>query len=186
MFLLLTAVQMAFSQNVSAAPAQQNISGPSDSALLQAKIDRIAKSSSTATTLGSVSVNTGKSESIAMLLVRITISLLILSMLVVAVLWLMKKAGLSGSSRLGGGASMDVIEVLPLGQNRNIMLVRLLDKVLVVAQTATHTVLLDTIEGQRAIELIAGRSEGPTMAQFKDVFGNFIDKLKKQEPQKLS
>lgn len=138
------------------------------------------------TGLGAVPSAVQKPVSIAFLLARILISLALLTAAVIGLLWILKKSGFSGTSRLGGGASMDVVEVLPLGQNRSIFLVRLTDKILVIAQTPHHTALLDTIEGPRAIEIIAGHAEGPAMAPFKDVFNTFIEKLKKQEPQKLS
>ena len=113
------------------------------------------------------------------IVVRIVVSLAFLTAVIVGLLWFMKKSGFTGNSRIGGGGAMDVLEVLPLGQNRSIVLVRLMDTVLVVAQTGGHTALLDRIEGPKALELMATNREGNVdMAHFKDVFNSFLDKIK--------
>lgn len=109
---------------------------------------------------------------------RIIITLLILTAIIALILWLMKSSGLSGSSKIGGG-NMDFLEALPLGQNRNILLVRVMDKVLVLGQNTTGLNLLQTIEGEQAVELIASSKGGTSIVQFKDVFNNFMDKIKK-------
>ena len=74
---------------------------------------------------------------------------------------------------------MDVLEALPLGQNRNIVLVRVVDKVYLIGQTQTSITVLETIEGQKALELISSTKGVVSMAQFKDVFNNFMGKFKK-------
>jgi hypothetical protein len=40
-------------------------------------------------------------------------------------------------------------------------------------------VLLEKIEGQRAIDLIASSKGGSSITQFRDAFNNFIGKIKK-------
>lgn len=109
---------------------------------------------------------------------RIILTVIVLAALIVFVLWLMKSSGLSGSSKIGGG-NMDFLEALPLGQNRNIILVRVMDKVLVLGQSGAGLNLLQTIEGDQAVELIASSKGGTSIVQFKDVFNNFMDKIKK-------
>jgi flagellar biosynthetic protein FliO len=93
-------------------------------------------------------------------------------------IWVIKRIGLAGRSKIGGG-SMDVLEALPLGQNRNIVLVRVVDKVYLIGQTQTSITVLETIEGQKALELISTTKGVVSMAQFKDVFNNFMGKFKK-------
>ncbi len=110
--------------------------------------------------------------------VRIIFTVIILTALIAFVLWLMKSSGISGSSKIGGG-NMDFLEALPLGQNRNIILVRVMDKVLVLGQSSTGLNLLETIEGDQAVELIASSKGGTSIVQFKDVFNNFMEKIKK-------
>jgi flagellar biogenesis protein FliO len=94
------------------------------------------------------------------------------------VAWIVKKVGIAGASRLGTG-SMDVLEVLPFGQNRAAVLIRVLDAVYLLGQTPGSIVLLEKIEGQKAIDLIASTKGGTSIVQFKDAFNNFIGKIKK-------
>jgi len=94
------------------------------------------------------------------------------------VLLAMKRVGVAGRSKIGGG-SMDVLEALPLGQNKNVALVRIVDKVYVIGQTQTQITVLDIIDGQKAIELISTTKGVVSISQFKDVFNSFMGKLKK-------
>jgi flagellar biosynthetic protein FliO len=118
-----------------------------------------------------------KSDSIGWLAARICLYLGLIAATIWMVIWLIKRLGLAGRSKIGGG-SMDVIEALPIGQNRSIALVRVRDIVYVVAQTQHQITLLDKVEGDRAVDLISS-SKGGSISQFKDVFNNFIGKIKK-------
>jgi flagellar biosynthetic protein FliO len=109
---------------------------------------------------------------------RIIGYLLFLTLIIVLLIWLFRKLGLAGSSRIGGG-SMDLLEALPIGQNRSLILVRVMNAVYVLAQTQQQVVLLEKIEGEKAVELIASTRGGTSIMQFKEVFNNFIDKIKK-------
>jgi len=113
-----------------------------------------------------------------LIVLRIIGYVALISIIVVFVLWLVKRFGLSGSSRIGGG-SMDLLETLPVGQNRSILLVRVMDAILVLSQTPQNITLLERIEGTKAVELIASSKGGTSIVQFKDVFNNFIGKIKK-------
>jgi hypothetical protein len=56
-----------------------------------------------------------------------------------------------------------------------------MDTVYLLGQTPTSIVLLEKIEGQKAIDLIASsKGGGGSVMQFKDVFNNFMGKNKKQ------
>ena len=94
------------------------------------------------------------------------------------VTWGIKRLGLAGRSKIRGG-SMDVLEALPLGQNRNVLLVRVTDKVYLLAQTQNQITVLDTITGEKALELISSSKGVVSIMQFKDVFNNFMGKMKK-------
>ena len=74
---------------------------------------------------------------------------------------------------------MDILEALPLGQNRNVLLVRVTDKVYLLAQTQNQITVLDTITGEKALELISSSKGVVSIMQFKDVFNNFMGKMKK-------
>lgn len=112
------------------------------------------------------------------LMIRIVAYVLILTLVIIAGVWVIKKLGFAGSSRLGGGA-IDLLEALPVGQNRSITLVRVMDSVLVLGQTVQNITLLEKIEGEKAVELIASTKGGTDIVQFKDVFNTFIGKMKK-------
>lgn len=75
---------------------------------------------------------------------------------------------------------MDVLEILPFGQNRTITMVRVMDAVYLLGQTPQSIVLLEKIEGQKAIDLIASSKGGSSIVQFKDAFNSFLSKMKKQ------
>jgi flagellar biosynthetic protein FliO len=110
---------------------------------------------------------------------RIVLSLVIIIALIFGVSWLIRKSGLAGTSRIGGGGSMDVLEVLPLGQNRNVVLFRVMDTVYLCGQTASNISMLDKVEGQRATELITSSKGTSTVVHFKEAFNQFISKMKK-------
>ena len=121
-----------------------------------------------------------ETQNYTFVMLRLIGSLALIIALIFGVSWLIRKSGLVGSSRgVRGGGSMDVLEVLPLGPNRNMVMVRVMDTVYLCGQTATSISLLDKIEGQRAVELLTS-SKGPsTVVQFKDAFNQFIAKMKK-------
>ncbi len=104
--------------------------------------------------------------------------LILITLLIVLGFWIIKRLGLAGTSRLGGG-SMDLLEALPIGQNRSLILIRVMDSVYVLAQTSQNITLIEKIEGDKAVELIASTKGGTSIVQFKDVFNNFIGKIKK-------
>jgi flagellar biosynthetic protein FliO len=122
---------------------------------------------------------TGKtSDNWTLVSLRIGLYLILTITAIFLVIWGIKRIGLAGRSKIGGG-SMDVLEALPLGQNRAIVLVRVVDKVYLIGQTQNQISVLETIEGQKALELISTTKGVVSMAQFKDVFNNFMGKFKK-------
>ena len=143
---------------------------------------RNAASSDTALTADSaaasaVPARAGAKENWSLVILRIALYLGITIVAIFFVVWGIKKAGLAGRSRLGAG-SMDVLEALPLGPNKSIALVRVVDKVYLIGQTQTQISVLDTVEGQKAIELISSSKGVVSMSQFKDVFSSFMDRFK--------
>ena len=119
-----------------------------------------------------------QNENWTLVCLRIGLYLFITIAAIFLVIWGIKRIGLAGRSKIGGG-SMDVLEALPLGQNRNIVLVRVVDKVYLIGTTQNSISVLQTIEGQKALELISSTKGVVSMAQFKDVFNNFMGKFRK-------
>ncbi len=69
---------------------------------------------------------------------------------ILAVAWIVEKVGFGNSSRIGGGGSMDILEALQFGQNRNAILVRVMDTVYLLGQTPTSIVLLGKNRGSES------------------------------------
>lgn len=122
--------------------------------------------------------NAKKDEPLIFIIFRITFYLALVIALIFGVSWFIKKTGLSKAGKVQNG-SMDLLEVLPLGQNRGTMLIRVLDTIYVVGQTPNSLLLIDKIEGQKAIEIIASSKGGTSIVQFKDAFNSFMQKMKK-------
>jgi flagellar biogenesis protein FliO len=86
----------------------------------------------------------------------------------------------AGVSKVGGGNNMDTIEAIYFGQNRGAVLIRVADVVYLLGHTPENIVLLEKIEGDKAVELIASSSKsGSTVMSFKDAFNNFMGKMKR-------
>lgn len=127
---------------------------------------------------GQTAAASGKQENVGWVTARIGFYLLLVIGAIFAVSWGIKRLGLAGRSKIGGG-SMDTLEVLPLGPNRAIMLVRVMDRVYLLAQTQNSISVLDKVEGDKAVELIASSKGVVSISQFKDVFNSFMGKMKK-------
>ncbi|NLD92200.1 MAG: FliO/MopB family protein [Fibrobacter sp.] len=156
---------------------QQSETGNFDFDKLQEAISN--QSDSQGTENQAVEQNVKKdSDNYVWVVFRITLYLAIVIGVIFLVAWIVRKAGI-GNSRIGGSGNMDILEVLQTGQNRNIMIVRVMDVVYLVGQTQNSIALLEKIEGQKAIDLIASSKGGGTVMQFKEVFNNFMGKMKK-------
>lgn len=86
---------------------------------------------------------------------------------------------MAGVSKVGGGSNMDTIEAIYFGQNRGAVLIRVADTVYLLGHTPESVVLLEKIEGEKAVELIASSKGGSTVMSFKDAFNNFMGKMKR-------
>jgi len=131
------------------------------------------------TTAARPAVTRQRAEGWGVIMLRISGYLALVSVLILVVLWVMKKTGVAGTAARSIPASMDVLETLPLGQGRAIVLVRLLDSVLVLAQTAQNVTLVEKLDGQKALEVISSAKGGSSIVQFKDMFNTFMGKMKK-------
>lgn len=144
----------------------------------QAVIQNVRDSVNIETNNASADNNRAIGNNYMFIILRIIGYLVLLTVIIILVVWLLKRFGITGSSRIGGG-TMDLLESLPVGQSRSIVLVRVMDSVLVLSQTAQSITLLEKIEGDKAVELIASTKGGTSIVQFKDVFNSFIGKIKK-------
>jgi flagellar biosynthetic protein FliO len=120
------------------------------------------------------------SESLLLVTLRIAGYLALVIACIFVVAWLLKKGGIGGGSRLGGG-SMDILEVVSLGSQRAVVMLRVGEGVYLIGQSAGGVTLLDTFEGDRALELISASRGGVSINTFGEVLGSFVGKHKKQK-----
>ena len=116
-------------------------------------------------------------ESMVAVVLRIMLYLGVVIVLILVISWFFRQKGLQAVR--GGGGAMDIIETLPIGQNRTLLMVRILDEIYLVSQTAATISLLDKIGGQKALDIISSSKGGGTVMHFKDAFNNFMGKMKK-------
>jgi len=118
-------------------------------------------------------------ENYALVLLRIIGYLVVVTVIILAAAWGARKLGVAGVSKVGGGNNMDTIEAIYFGQNRGAVLIRVADTVYLLGHTPENVVLLEKIEGEKAVELIASSKGGSTVMSFKDAFNNFMGKMKR-------
>ncbi|GBU23140.1 hypothetical protein R80B4_03056 [Fibrobacteres bacterium R8-0-B4] len=118
-------------------------------------------------------------ENYALVLLRIIGYLVVVTVIILAAAWGARKLGVAGVSKVGGGNNMDTIEAIYFGQNRGAVLIRVADVVYLLGHTPENVVLLEKIEGEKAVELIASSKGGSTVMTFKDAFNNFMGKMKR-------
>lgn len=119
-----------------------------------------------------------REENLGFLILRLTLYFAITIAAIFLVVWLIKKIGIAGKSKIGGG-SMDILEALSLGPNKSIILVRVVDKVYLLGQTQNSINVLEIYEGQKALELISSTKGIVSMSKFKDVLNTFMERFKK-------
>jgi flagellar biosynthetic protein FliO len=110
---------------------------------------------------------------------KVTLYLFIVVVAIIGVAWLFKKGGIAGSSKVGGGGAMEIVEALGTGRERTVLLVRVVDTIYLLGQTANSISVIDKFEGQKALEVISQTRGGVSIAKFKDVFNQFMEKFKK-------
>jgi flagellar biosynthetic protein FliO len=120
----------------------------------------------------------GKTESMGWIAARVCFFLALIAAAIVLLAWLIKRFGLVGRSKMGGG-SMDLLESLPLGPQRTILMVRVKDAVFLLGQTQSQITLLDKVDGERAFELISSSKGSFSVTQFKDALDGFMGKIRK-------
>jgi len=116
-------------------------------------------------------------EHVFSVIVRVVLYLVIVIVLIFGVAWFFRRQGLQAAR--GGGGAMDIIETLPLGQNRMLVMVRVMDELYLLSQTVSSISLIEKISGQKALDIIASSKGGGTMLHFKDALNAFMGKMKK-------
>ena len=107
---------------------------------------------------------------------RIILYLGIVIALIVVIAWFVRKKNMHIAR--GGSGAMDIVEVLPLGPNRLMVMLRVMDEIYLIAQTTSTVSLIDKIAGQKAMDIIAS-AKGGGVVSFRDAFNSFMGKIKK-------
>lgn len=128
--------------------------------------------------LGETIEPAAREEKLASVIIRITVYMAIIITVILITAWFIRNKGIK-ATRTGGGGAMDVIENMAMGPNRSLTMVRIMDEIYLLSQTANSITLLDKIGGQKAVDIIASSKGGGTIMQFKDAFNNFMGKMKK-------
>ena len=126
-----------------------------------------------------ISELTRQPENYAFVVMRIIGYLVVVTALIFVLAWGIRRFGVAGVPKVSGGNNMDTIETLYFGQDRGVALVRVADVVYLIGHTSGNIVMLEKIEGEKAIELIASSKGGATIMNFKDAFNNFMGKMKR-------
>lgn len=116
-------------------------------------------------------------EHVVSVIARVMFYLGIVVVIIMLAALFFKQRGLQSSR--GAGGAMDMIETLPIGTNRLLTMVRVMDEIYLLTQTASTVTLIDKIGGQKALDIIASSKGGGTMIHFKDALNNFMGKMKK-------
>jgi flagellar biogenesis protein FliO len=110
---------------------------------------------------------------------RIAGSLAMLSALIVAVVWGIKKAGVAGRLPVSSDQSLELLEELTTGQNNSVVLVRFRDSVLLLGQTGSSMTELGKVEGAEALEIISQSAGGRSVGSFRANLNKYVGSLQK-------
>ena len=145
-------------------PAQETQSGTGDFDINKV---REAVSSIGDSSLGNYTAPAKENINYTSVVFRIVFYLALIVLLILGLAWFMRKAGIAGTSKIGGGGAMDVLEVLPFGQNRNAILIRVMDR-FTSGTDSKFNCASGEDRGTEGNDLIAS-SKGSSITQFKDV-----------------
>jgi flagellar biosynthetic protein FliO len=143
------------------------------------KVRELSAGSSGTDSAAAATASRKESANGVFIIFRIILTLAFVIALILGGTWLMKRYGLGRGSGVGGRGAMEIVEVLPLGQNRNMVLFRVQERVYLCGQTPSSLSLIDTIDGPEAASILSTVKARPVTGQFKDAFNQFITKMKK-------
>ncbi len=110
---------------------------------------------------------------------RIIGSLALLSVLVVGVVWGLRKTGFASQVASVQEGSLELLQDLQTGAGNSLVLVRFDKKVLLLGQTGSSITLLETVEGDTATGLIAESAGGRSVGTFKANLNKYVTSLQK-------
>ncbi len=91
---------------------------------------------------------------------------LILVLAYVATKWVAgRSVGISGFSRAASSGKLQILAELPVGRNERLVLLRLMDRCLVLGVTASQITLLRELEGEEAAEWFQDNPQKPTFLE---------------------
>jgi flagellar biogenesis protein FliO len=134
------------------------------------------------TTDSSVSVDLDSTQpSIAILILRVIGSLVVMGLMIVGVVWGIKKSGVVNSGTPLRKSSFDLMQSFATGSGTTIIMVRFEKSVLLLGQTNSNINLLKTIDGDEAQALIDEHQGNDTVAGFQKSLNSFISGMKTEK-----
>ncbi len=127
---------------------------------------------------------TAEEVSVSTLVIKTFLGLAFIILLIVVLVYLMKKLQGSTFNKFAGQSDLEVLEMTPLGQQHKIMTVKLHEKILVLGVTQHSINTLTTIEGEEAQRYLSKASQtGVASGQFNQTVNQLLSKFKRSESQ---
>ncbi len=127
---------------------------------------------------------TPEEVSVSTLVIKTFLGLAFIILLIVVLIYLMKKLQGSAFNKFSGQGDLEVLDMTPLGQQHKIMTVKLHGKILVLGVTQQSINTLTTIEGDDAERYLNKASQsGIASGQFNQTVNQLLSKFKRTEVQ---
>jgi len=119
--------------------------------------------------------------SVSALVIKTVFGLLFIVVLIVVLVYLMKKLQGGKFNRLTQGTDIEILEVAPLGQHQKIVSVKIQSKIMVLGVTQQTINTLTTLEGEDAQRyLMSATQTGITSGQFSQTVNQLLSKFKRE------
>jgi len=112
-------------------------------------------------------------------LFRIIGSLALLTVVIIGVVGALKKTGVGSKLEQAQNSPLELLDELPTGPGTSVLLVRFGDKVHLLGQGSSSVTAIDSVEGEKALEIIAESSGGKSVGTFRANLNKYVMNLPK-------
>ncbi|MGM0443360.1 MAG: flagellar biosynthetic protein FliO [Fibrobacterota bacterium] len=120
--------------------------------------------------------------SVGVLVLRIFFSLTILTLLIILVLWGVKRSGLLNANTPGLTPSLEIMETITTGRRgQEVVLLRHEKEVFLMGQTEQHLTLLKSFDASESARIIADKRGNETVSAFQGSLNRFVASMKRGE-----
>ncbi len=130
-------------------------------------------------TQGTTQSAVAESVSPIFVLFRIIGSLALLSVVIIGVVGALKKTGIGGKFEQSQDSQLELLDELPTGPGTSVLLVRFGDKVHMLGQGTASLTPIDSVEGEKALEIIAESAGGKSVGTFRANLNKYVMNLPK-------